>query len=365
MRPPFHYVCALSLSSVYLFSQDTPPITYLSSSRPSVEHGWGLFLSADWLYWKASETGLGYTLSQEGFDEKSPEFMGFGDIVEPKFSWDSGFRVGLGYNIPRDQWTLETTWIWYEGKADGSAKASREPGSILFPSFIHPNLYNDENIFSAISADSDLLLHVNIIDLFLGRTSSLGQYVSFRPHLGLRNAWIYQTYDVNYGDLSFYDEDLHALEPALEGYSVRMINNFWGLGPRMGMDVDFSFGGGWSLFGNFAASLLYGTFNLSHTENFQTLDQGEEEGMEGVLLSEKSDFHAGRFITDIQLGMRWSSSFRKERVRLLFQAGWEHHMFFSQNQMLRFVDGQNFGNFVQNQGDLYLQGWTLSFSFYF
>jgi len=32
---------------------------------------------------------------------------------------------------------------------------------------------------------------------------------------------------------------------------------------------------------------------------------------------------------------------------------------------LRFVDGQSWGSFVQNQGDLYFQGWTASSSFYF
>jgi len=351
------FILATTSCATSLCAQDASTSNYPSSARLSAQHGAQMTFSADWLYWKTSETGLSYVMKQEGFNPNFPEFMGFGNLIDPKFAWRSGFRAGLGYNIPSDQWLLNTTWTWYEGKAESKTHASG--GDILFPTLIHPNVFNDENIFSCNDSHADLLLHVNIIDLNLGRPCQLGKKVTFHPYIGLRNAWLYQTYDIDYDDLFYYNTNDFALEPALDNYFIRMINDFWGFGPRSGCDMDFKLGGDVSLFGGFTLSLLYGTFQISHAEHFQTHTD------EGVMLSEKSHFHAGRFITDLRLGTRWSRSFHKERFRILLEASWEHHLFFSQNQMIRFVDGQNFGTFVQNQGDLYLQGWQLGFTFYF
>ena|SRR3990167_4809322 len=331
----------------------------LPSSRPKALHDWNLFAEGDWLYWKANETGLGYALNQEGFDPNHIELMGFGDVVNPHFYWESGFRLGLGYNFPRDQWTLQLLWTWYEGKAGGSITTTKEEGAIIYPSLLHPNFFNDQNIFSTNQAKSNLLIHLNVLDLDLCREFKTGKHLSLKPRVGIRSAWINQNYDISYQDLTYYDPTSKEILPALNLYTTNMTNNFWGLGPFSGLDTNWNLGKGFSLFGDFSIALLYGSFDISQSENFVAT------GGEGLILSEKNNFHAGRAVTDLQLGIRWQSSFAKDRFRFLVQGGWDHHMFFSQNQMFHFVSGQNWGVFVQNQGDLYFQGWNLSTGFYY
>ena len=70
-------------------------------------------------------------------------------------------------------------------------------------------------------------------------------------------------------------------------------------------------------------------------------------------------------VTDLQLGLRWARMFDNDRWGLMLQAGWEHHMWFGQNQMLRFTDNTTQAAFVVNQGDLSYQGWTLNVRFDF
>ncbi len=337
--------------------QESPAI---ASARPTALCSHNLFIEADWLYWKANETGLSYALKQDGFNENKPQIMNIGSVANPKFDWESGFRLGLGYNIPYDSWDLSLIWTWNEGKAKDSQSSQEDGPPTIYPSYIHPNAYNDENIFSCFQANSDLLIHLNMLDLDLGRQFKTGKWLSLRPHLGIRTIWLDQSYDVKYEDLYSYNLKKKKLKFVLDEYLTHMINNFWGIGIQGGLDSQWVIKGDISIFGNLTTALLYGVFDTSYTESFLL-----KEVTDGTTLSEENNFHAGRAILDLQMGLRWSSSFFKEKIRFLIQGGWEHHAFFSQNQFMRFLDGQNWGSFAQNQGDVYFQGWTGSARIYF
>lgn len=350
-----------SLGSLANATDSNPPINDCDltscsapSARPSVKKGWNLFTQTDWLYWKANETGLGYALNQEMFKITDPNLMGFGEVANPKFDWESGFRVGVGYNIPHDQWDITSLWTWYDGKGSDSQHSTHNNLPTILPVFIHPNIYNDESIAACKDANYNALIHLNLLDLDLGRQFKAGKWLSLKPHFGIRSAWIHQVHDITYEDL--FDK---TGELVLNKYLTHITNNFWGLGIRGGLGTDFGLKWGFSLTGNFSLSLLYGLFETSYSERFIT-----EEGSNTVI-AEDNSFHSGKVVTDIDLGLRWTRAFAKERIRFLLQGGWEHHMFFSQNQIMHFVDGQSWGNFVQNQGDLYFQGWTISLRSFF
>jgi len=309
----------------------------------------------DWLYWQASETGLEYALNQDMFDVIHPVFMGFGEVANPKFDWQSGFRAGIGYHIPHDHWDLSLLWTWNEGQGSDSQKSKQEHSPTVLPILIHPNTYNDEAIIACMTASYDALIHLNLVDLDLGRLCKAGKRFFIKPHFGIRTGWINQIHNAVYNDL--FDKTGNQV---LKHYATHMTNNFWGLGPRGGFEADFSLGYGLSLVGDFSLSLLYGLFKTSYSELITT-----ELNEQATTLVTDNSFRTGKVSTDMELGLKWTRGFAKDRVKLILQGGWEHHMFFSQNQMTRFVDGQNWATFVQNQGDLYFQGWTASFSFLF
>lgn len=345
-----------TVSSLNYANEDTSTVPYsLPSSRPSVKKGWNLFTQMDWLYWKANETGLTYALNQDMFSVEDTVVMGYGEAANPKFDWESGFRVGVGYNIPHDQWDLALIWTWNEGKGSDSQHSSIDNAPSILPMFIHPNNYNDESIAACMGASYSALIHLNVLDLDLGRQFRVGKSLSLKPHFGIRSAWIHQTHDATYSDL--FDK---SNTQVLSDYYAHMTNNFWGIGPMGGFGAEFGIKWGLSFVGNMSASLLYGVFETTYSEHFVT-----NSGAEGTTISEGNSFHAGRAVLDLDLGLRWNRAFANERVRIVLQGGWEQHMFFSQNQIMHFVDGQSWGNFVQNQGDLYFQGWAASLRLFF
>jgi hypothetical protein len=349
------------LSAALQAEETASKTAYLPSSRPEVKKGVNLYTQGDWLYWQASETGLGYALNQAGFSPSQPETMSVGQVASPSFDWKSGFRIGLGYNIPRDQWDVKLLWTACNGTGTDSQTSNSSVTPTIYPSLIHPNAYNDEDIFSCFSANSNLSIELNQLDLDMGRQFKIGKKLSFKPYIGIRNAWISQTYNVNYLDLYSYDEDTKTEFFVLDEYLTHITNDFWGIGMKGGFSTEWDLRWGLSLFSDFTTSLLYGLFDTSYSESF-TLNDPE---VEGVTLAETNNFHAGRAVLDLQLGLRWGRLLNSDRLKLILQAGWEHHAFFSQGQILRFVDGRSWGNFVQTQSDLYFQGWTASASIYF
>ncbi len=340
-------------NSQQISSQETP--SFLSSSRPYAPKGSQLFILGDWIYWKTSENGLSYALDNPTFDISDDTLMGSGHAVHPSFDWHSGLRLGIGYNTPHDGWDVRFLWTWYEDQAKNSLSSSREESPTVLPIFIHPNVYNANSIAACNSADADLFLHLNMLDLALGKQCLVSKSLSLKPSIGLRTVWLNQNYTINYADL--FDK---SAEQVLDEYNTNIKNDFWGLGILGSLGSEWNIKGGFSLFGDIALSLLYGFFDTDYSESFIT-----PLGSGGVVVSETNNFHMGTAIADLQIGLRWVSSCIKDRVRLVLQAGWEQHLFFSQNQMMHFVDGQSWGNFVQNQGDITFQGWSAGAHLYF
>jgi hypothetical protein len=141
---------------------------------------------------------------------------------------------------------------------------------------------------------------------------------------------------------------------------VNMNCNYWGLGLKGGLDTQWGIGCGWSLVANYSASILYGFFN-SHHDEAAIFASGARVNS----FSFKDFYHVGRVITDFLIGMRYDYMFCDERYHVGVQAGWEHHMFFGQNQFIRFSDDVSQASFYANQGDLSLQGFSLDVRFDF
>ena len=346
--------CTLLSALENTINKDTILPVYLSSSQPYAPKGSNLFLLAEWIYWQANETGLSYAVENENFNILDDTIMGSGHVVQPKFDWHSGVRFGLGYNIPHDGWDVQFVWTWYEDQANNEQTSSGDNPTIL-PTYIHPNIYNAQSIAASNSANANLFLHLNMMDLDLGKQFKVSKALSLKPFLGLRTAWLNQTYNIQYTDLFDKSADL-----VLNEYSTNIKNNFWGIGILGGLGSEWNLKWGISFFGNCALSLLYGFFDLDHTESFI-----HTSGFGDIVISDTNSFRASRAIADLQLGLRWSASCIKDRLKIVLQGGWEQHMFFSQNQMTRFIDGQSWGTFVQNQGDVDFQGWSAAAHLYF
>ncbi len=318
------------------------------SGRPQVRDGADIFFTADWLIWQAHENGLGYTVKGDA-DHSTSSALYNSSVKNMHFDWDFGFRVGLGWNTPHDGWDVTTNWTWFRTKAHDSHAVDGD--KILRPTFNYSPAEGTvaDPIIGYLHTNSQLHLHLNLIDLELGREFFVSKWVTLRPFIGLRNGWVHQKLVTTF---------THAKSAGAQtGTASKLVNNFWGIGPKAGLNTQWGLGYGFSLIGNANCSLLYGFF---HLENRQ--DKLFENGDVGVNVNNRDSVRVGRAIGELALGLRWDTMFADDRCHFGIQGGWENLMLFGFNQFKHFIGttDRNAGSFVANQGDLTFQGWTLS-----
>lgn len=330
------------------------------NGRPQVRDGADLFFTADFIYWVANESGLGFVVK----NENNCNWVSSGKLKTPGFNWEPGFRVGIGYNLPHDGWDVYADWTWLIARAN---KHVSSDGGNLFPTFLNINEI-DTHGNRVWKADAKWKTNLNMIDLELGRQFFVSKWLTLRPFMGLRNAWVNQHYNLSYqGVFNTYNSFVPDVTGILRGNHEC---KFWGIGLRTGLNTQWGLGCGFSAYGDLGLSLLFGRFHINEHENFcggvsSSSSSSSVDFSNANMFRLKDKYTACRAITDLGAGLRWDHYFNRDRFHFRFQAGWEQHMFFSQNQFDRVVDDFQPGMTVTNQGDLSFNGLTLSTRFDF
>ncbi len=317
------------------------------AARPEIKRGANLFLVGDLLVWQAHEDGLPLFIENSG----SADNLTHANVGGLDWNWNAGCRVALGFNTPHDGWDLVATWLHFNTTANQRKQAHFN--QFLQPTLTHPG----ETMVGAPSSIGEgpfektkahWGMNLNQIDLELGREYYVSKWLTLRPHIGLRNAWLHQNLQVNYNRLEDGGVFISGIDDHLSLHS-----NFWGLGLAAGLNTQWGLGGGFSLFGDAACALLYGFHDLERDDTLRF-------NTELAWVDMDWSYRVSRTIADLSMGLRFDTWTNDERVHFRIQAGWEHHIYFNQNQFIHFVDDVSIGNFVNNQGDLTTQGWTLS-----
>jgi hypothetical protein len=309
--------------------------------RPQVRDGADLFIFGDLLYWNTHENGLQVAVKNSGSDANLSD----SEVKTIHGKWNFGFRVGIGYNTPHDGWDLRLTWLRF---TDHGRKNSGSP--YIFPTLIHP----EDIALTAPSSAASLLssswhMRLNQLDFDLGREFFVSKWLTLRPHFGLRSDWITQSINGTYSNFI----GLAAPNSIDTGIKDR----WFGIGLEGGLDTQWGLGGGWSLFGDLSGAILYGFHHL--------YDSNVNEPSGTTYLGLGNSYRISQPILDLEMGLRWDNMFSNDRFHLGVQIGWEHHVYFSQNQFPTFVSNTSPGSFVSNQGDLTFQGWTFEARFDF
>lgn len=315
--------------------------------RPQVRDGADVFIFADLLYWNAHQNGMNVAVKQEDGTVPSTEALNDSSITSLRGKWNWGFRTGLGYNTMHDGWDLKLTWLRF---TDTSHKvAGPHDNHVYYPTQAHP----DHVSSTANKVRGYWSFNLNQLDLDMGREFFVSKWLTLRPHVGLRTDWIHQKFDSSY---------YHVFAAPTTDSVTELKDHFWGIGLAGGLDTQWGLGNGWSIFGNAAAAIIYG-FHQIHDE--QTRENIHAPHNETEYMNLHHSSRISHPVLDLAMGLRWDYMFCKDRFHLGFDLGWEHHVYFSQNQFPLFVDDINEGIFVTNQGDLTMQGWTFSARFDF
>ncbi len=339
----------------------------------------GFFPIADALYWIASENGLSPFVRASVESNGAIGSLGFSSASKEKvnnldFKWNWGWRVGLGYSIPHDQWDLSFAWTKYQGRAHksvavpftgtdtGTGRAI--PGDHIFPSWSIP-----APALSALSGNTPYLvltlaakwkLHLNLCDLNLGRKFFVSKWLTLRPNVGLRGAFIEQRYQIAYTGLNTNPD---AQSTTTIADAVQMKSHFRAAGLLAGLDTQWGLFKRVSLYANADLSLLYGSFRVRQREAATGTNIGRfTSSGESDAIQISDHFHNLKAITDLAIGLSWDQYLANGRFHLGLHVGWEHHLFFGQNQFKKYILDASLitnvpqVNYVALNQDLTLQG---------
>ncbi len=357
---------------------DSPPCAYCvgpDSVNPSVrpmgcDGSW--LVTLEGLYWNSHQDGMEFAIDNSVFVPANLAFfseleqlntLSDAEYLAPKAKWDFGFKAGLAYNSTHDGWDLGVTWSWYRGSASSHVEAEEDDNHTFVPlwsAFQSSNF----NLVWARDIEAHWSMRLNLADVELGREFWVSKYLSFRPHVGLRFASIDQNYTLRHkgGLWSLQQINFFA------NNEVNMRNEFHGVGARGGFDTVWNLGKGLSFFGNTAVSLVYGRFKVKHDE---WNGRARSLHTKTPVLETEDHFRATRAMTDLALGLQWSTPFGQQcQYGFTFGLAWEHHLFFDQNQLWRVNRvnaGRQFGEnaYYQRRGDLDTQGVTVTMQFEF
>ena len=318
---------------------------YNSPCRPQVKNGQDLFVMADYLIWQASEQNLD-AWQEGGYTKGVGVNATNGSIKSPRFDWESGVRVGIGYNPGHDHWDLSLVWTWFEDDASrhGSGTLAKPIFGVISGPLFSPH---------ALEASTHLDLHLNNLNLDLGKEFCVTKWLTLRPFAGIQTTWVNQHWRTKFQDIV----SANVGAPISE-YKTRLKQKFWGIGGQAGLGAEFGFYKGLSFFTNASFDLLYGIFKVKREESVVSTLNVENT----VSKSDRSQ-HSTQAIADIQLGLRWDYGISQDRFQIRLQAGWENHVFFDHNYFYNFTTNTSVINNLG--GDLGFQGWFVSGRFDF
>lgn len=315
----------------------------------------------DIIYWRPCSDGLelgkaeSFTQSTVG---NEVVLTNESHAADPKFKFDTGFRLGLGYYCPCDCWDVSLTWTHFHSKAN--ADGAGDPTTTLpYTTFVSDWERISGQYPTAI--ESRWTLDMDLLDLEFAQKYYVNHCFILRPFIGLRAARIDQGYHVE------ADRVGDAVAANNFASKVDSKSDFRGIGPRVGMDAQIRLGCGVSLFGGAAASLVFGTFDRSSSEHFT------RTGTATPFSEFNYDPHGGGpdrctvTITDMAIGLMWEHCFEccgsMHPFTLAF--AWEQHAFYDLNHFNFASEGVTSGGGVTGirdgkTGDLTTQGLTVS-----
>jgi hypothetical protein len=289
----------------------------------------GMAMQFNFLYWRAENHGFSYALNEKtggqfsGNPDDGTPMMGRIMRVSP--SWDPGFRFGIGYNSDHDRWDLFANWTYYHNHASETNVRTDLAGQTTFDGYypLWPVAtsapLNNVRFQPFQTVHASWQMWHQAFDLELGRAYFLTKKFSLRPHIGGRGAWIRQ---------KFYDQFSMSLQPfsvVADQIAFHGRNNWWGVGPRVGLEGNWHVGRGFSLLGRTAASALYGLSKVRFLSIYDVLNPPPvlNRRFSEVLFQVVPNFQ-------LFLGAGWSTCLRRGQVFFGIDGGWEANYWWNQ-----------------------------------
>jgi hypothetical protein len=298
----------------------------------------------DFLYWKASLDGVAYaTTAVEVVNADGT--LGF-DRFKTRtvhFEYDPGFSIGAGVGLPYDQWDIAIRWLRFYTTGKDTAHGSLD--AAVDHRMIFDSIGMLESLLSLPNkATADCQIHLNLVDLVLGRAFLWSHYFEFRPFAGLRGAWL----DIDW-DIAF-TRPIIIPSPTNQTYAFLDVDNdFDAIGFLGGFESKWNCYKGLGLFSYATAALIYGKSSERTEEEFFLVPALGTSTFEQTLKARNST-HTVKSVFELAMGLKWEIHF-KQHYRFLIRAGYEFFYWPNVTQKTMTQDTR-----IRDRSDLSFQG---------
>lgn len=251
------------------------------------------FLDAEALYLRAYEGGLSSLCDTSETTDIVIGNTTLSDLRgkghEPRFKWDWGYRVGVGYTFADSDCGARAYWTHFNSKTKHRTNRWK--------------------------------LDFDVVDIIFACETELSNCVTLTPFAGLKLANIQQRLNAS------FISTLNTI-PSTSTSGVKQ--ELRGIGPYLGFEGSFATRFGLSFYADLAVALLYGNTHV-RVHGVEIFDTGTNFNR----LRGHRD--AYQFVLDAGIGIRWQKCFCKNKF-LIVQFGLEDHRYFNHNQFCDYGD---------------------------
>ncbi|PCI75111.1 hypothetical protein COB21_06000, partial [Candidatus Aerophobetes bacterium] len=263
------------------------------NAGPKVSGGMDIFVSANYIYWRANlvnsttlRSGIRPPASapaNASMNEAAPQ----GEVWTPFSNWSSGFKVAAGMDTSHDGFDIRADYTWNRFTKEADFNLSYLNGSTVLNALgTHAQLFNNSN----------WKLDYNKVDLELGRNYKLSPNLELRSHAGLTGTWQIDREEIR------QHSDANNLDGFAFPGNVRVKNHVstWGIGPRVGSNFFWAAFKEFGIYSNVAASALWRT-NYENTSTVSVYN-GTTEVTTLIDNVKNPDNYGVNWVTEFELG---------------------------------------------------------------
>jgi hypothetical protein len=257
--------------------------------------------------------------------------------LEP--GYDFGYFLGFGYMIS-DRYDVQATWAQFDSSSSDSHLANQDDNFLAFTSNLSPiDLSGD------LTAHSNETLNFQAFDATLGQYHKLGDNLMTRVFAGVRYA------KIDNNTLNNYSQDIGG--DFFTGFD-RYDSSFSGVGPEIGLDMNYSVYDWFGIVGHFATAFLIG-----QQETNSTLAGKFGDGSERTVDADNGTTMVPAI--DAKLGVNLGVPFM-DKDRFMMEAGYQVAYYFNVvDQVQQAPQGQT----QHNVSDVGMMGPYLNVGFKF
>lgn len=310
----------------------TPGFNLEDNRRVSVE--------LDYLFWRPQMEDNFFAIKTEATPSGATlAKIGSVNLEQPSYELSSGVRLGIG-GYTSDSWdvNLTGTYLYSSAKKDVHAEGNILSTAVL-PQWMSLFLGTQ-----GTKGSTNWKMNFYTLDLSFGREYFMTKKFSVHPFIGLRGFHINQSLNSNYST-AFVNVSTDALPTTFRSTSrLNAKQNLWGIGPRLGIDLNFYLTQEWAFLGGFSGSLLYTKYKVKESLYGHQVDTG-------LVLNPynsvgKDQDHFGRANLDVYFGLGWDRWFNQGKQRVSLALLFEGSQWFQINQWfdLNIAEALNTGN---------------------